>query len=328
MKAKFFSRRVRDTLDQVTQRLAGLRSDEPVSAPDQDSAPVVRVRETLTLSKKAKVGAAKAAPKVGAATVGAAKAAPKVGTAKVGAAKAAPKVGAAKAAPKVGAAKVGAAKAAPKVGTAKVGAAKVGIARAVREAAVPSDKDARVGKAPASQPTAKASRVSKVPAAKVAIANDPVQEKAMTASSKNSSAKRLTATSKSKSALPVKDGEEPWTKAEISGVRAELDREYKQLSDELTELEADITQLMTESVHEAGDDDADAGNKSFEREHEVALAGGIRDMRDQVGKAVARLDDGSYGICTSCEQSIGKLRLQAFPRAAECLACKQRAERR
>ena len=32
--------------------------------------------------------------------------------------------------------------------------------------------------------------------------------------------------------------------------------------------------------------------------------------------------------CASCGQPIGKARLQAFPRATLCVACKQREERR
>jgi RNA polymerase-binding transcription factor len=33
-------------------------------------------------------------------------------------------------------------------------------------------------------------------------------------------------------------------------------------------------------------------------------------------------------VCGSCGQPIGKARLQAFPRATLCVACKQREERR
>ena len=170
------------------------------------------------------------------------------------------------------------------------------------------------------------SRGNGAEAVKVAVAVKPTQEKAMTTSSSNAAAK--TTSAKSSGSLPIKQGEEPWTKAEVAGIQAELDREYDQLSSELSDLEAELNKLMAESVHEAGDDDADTGNKSFAREQEVALAAGIRDMRAQVSKAIERLQDGTYGICTSCAEPIGKLRLQAFPRATECLACKQRAERR
>jgi DnaK suppressor protein len=41
-----------------------------------------------------------------------------------------------------------------------------------------------------------------------------------------------------------------------------------------------------------------------------------------------RIDAGTYGVCESCGQPIGKARLLAFPRATLCVACKQRQERR
>ena len=46
-----------------------------------------------------------------------------------------------------------------------------------------------------------------------------------------------------------------------------------------------------------------------------------------VADALARIDAGTYGICESCGKPIGKLRLQAFPRATLCMACKQAEER-
>ena len=40
------------------------------------------------------------------------------------------------------------------------------------------------------------------------------------------------------------------------------------------------------------------------------------------------LNDGTYGVCERCGKPIGKLRLQAFPRATLCVSCKQLEERR
>ena len=48
----------------------------------------------------------------------------------------------------------------------------------------------------------------------------------------------------------------------------------------------------------------------------------------QSERALARIADGTYGVCESCGNPIGKLRLQVFPRATLCVTCKQRQERR
>ena len=45
-------------------------------------------------------------------------------------------------------------------------------------------------------------------------------------------------------------------------------------------------------------------------------------------RALARIADGTYGVCESCGKPIGKRRLMAFPRATMCMECKQREERR
>ena len=78
----------------------------------------------------------------------------------------------------------------------------------------------------------------------------------------------------------------------------------------------------------AGDDQADAGAKTFEREHEISLVYNARDMVMQTEHALDRITAGSYGKCEDCGNPIGKARLQVFPRATLCMICKQKEERR
>jgi DnaK suppressor protein len=85
---------------------------------------------------------------------------------------------------------------------------------------------------------------------------------------------------------------------------------------------------MRDSGDGAGDDQADAGAKTYEREQEISLANNAREMLEQTEHALERLDNGTYGICESCGSPIGKLRLQAAPRATLCLPCKIKQERR
>ena len=63
-------------------------------------------------------------------------------------------------------------------------------------------------------------------------------------------------------------------------------------------------------------------------ELEFALTQNAQDLLDQGERALDRIDAGTYGVCESCGQPIGKARLLAFPRATLCVACKQRQERR
>jgi RNA polymerase-binding transcription factor len=132
----------------------------------------------------------------------------------------------------------------------------------------------------------------------------------------------------SAAALPVRPGEKPWTEAELKKVRQQLEAEIAGLVAEIGEAESAIAERLGDAVGDAGDDQADAGAKTFQREHELALTQNARELLELSERALARMDDGSFGVCDSCGQAIGKARLQAFPRATLCVTCKQREERR
>ncbi len=126
----------------------------------------------------------------------------------------------------------------------------------------------------------------------------------------------------------VADNEAPWTAAELKVVRGALAKELVRLSSELAAVEVEMDALIRESGEGAGDDQADAGTKTFEREHEMSLVINARDMVLQTERAIERIDDKTYGRCEECGNSIGKARLQVFPRATLCMLCKQKEERR
>jgi RNA polymerase-binding transcription factor len=129
-------------------------------------------------------------------------------------------------------------------------------------------------------------------------------------------------------ALPVRQGERRWTEAELGTVRDQLAAEAAELRADIDRAESDIADRLGDAVGDAGDDQADVGAKAYEREHELALTHNARELLAQTEKALARIDSGSYGTCESCGEPVGKARLQAFPRATLCVACKQREERR
>jgi DnaK suppressor protein len=128
--------------------------------------------------------------------------------------------------------------------------------------------------------------------------------------------------------LPVRPGEEPWTGSELTEVRQMLGEEAAGLRADIAKAESQIAERLDNGLRDAGDDEADVGVKTFEREHEYAMMSNARDLLEQTDKALARIDAGSYGVCESCGQPIGKARLMAFPRAVLCVTCKQREERR
>jgi RNA polymerase-binding protein DksA len=127
--------------------------------------------------------------------------------------------------------------------------------------------------------------------------------------------------------LVVREDESPWTKSELNEIRKSLNMDEVRLLEEIDTAEIGLADLIRDSGDGAGDDQADAGSKTFEREHEMSLANNAREMLLQVRHALGRIDDKSYGVCEGCGKAIGKLRLQAFPRATLCMACKVAEER-
>jgi DnaK suppressor protein len=184
---------------------------------------------------------------------------------------------------------------------------------------------------------AKAAPAAPAPPAPVVEQRAPAEAPAKTAPAKAAPAKAAVKSATPPPAPPapvakpgstVLPGEKPWTKSELGAIRKELEEQAAELRGEITEAESAWAALQRDSGEGSGDDQADAGTKTFEREHEMSLAANSRDLLAQVERALARLDNNTYGICENCGNPIGKGRLQAFPRATLCVTCKQREERR
>ncbi len=128
--------------------------------------------------------------------------------------------------------------------------------------------------------------------------------------------------------VTASDGEAPWSAAELKAIRTEIAKDLARLQQELAVVEAEMNELISDSGEGAGDDQADSGTKTFEREHEMSLVINARDMVLQTERALDRIDNKTYGNCEECGNAIGKARLQVFPRATLCMICKQKEERR
>lgn len=131
-----------------------------------------------------------------------------------------------------------------------------------------------------------------------------------------------------KTTLAVRGDEQPWTATEAKAVSEELHADLARLKAELDHSAKDLQDILAGGVDGAGNDQADVGSNSLERDAELSLAANQRELLLQTEKALARLESGTYGVCEVCGEAIGKLRLMAFPRATLCMDCKRREERR
>jgi RNA polymerase-binding transcription factor len=119
-------------------------------------------------------------------------------------------------------------------------------------------------------------------------------------------------------------------KKALDAIRAELKQELVSLQRRQTELEADSFEgTQSDMTGEVGldEDFADAGTATFDRERDLSIRNNIRDLIDQITRAMGRIDDGRYGTCERCGKPIDAARLKALPHALLCMDCKRREER-
>ena len=208
--------------------------------------------------------------------------------------------------------------------TAKRSAAQKTVAKkaAVKKAAA---KKAVAKKAVAKKAAAKTA--AKKAATKKAMAKKAAAKKAVAkkAAAKKPAAKKADASTRDLVVLP---DEKPWTAKELEEVRGQLEADRERFRLEVSSVEQGIQDILRAGTEGAGNDQADVGSSSLERDAEMSLAHNTRDMLLQTERALERLDDRTYGVCESCGNPIGKRRLMVFPRATLCMTCKQREERR
>lgn len=91
------------------------------------------------------------------------------------------------------------------------------------------------------------------------------------------------------------------------------------------ELKADADSLALE--HEPGDvqfdeEGGEGGTSNVDRELDLLLSAQARVAVEEIDRALAKIDAGTYGLCEHCGQPIAEARLEALPYAALCVACK------
>ena len=75
----------------------------------------------------------------------------------------------------------------------------------------------------------------------------------------------------------------------------------------------------TGSSPDFDDNFADSGQVAAEQGENKSLAAQLRTELDEVERALAKLDDGSYGKCETCGQPIAEPRLEAMPATRYCI---------
>jgi RNA polymerase-binding transcription factor DksA len=167
-------------------------------------------------------------------------------------------------------------------------------------------------KAPAKAPAAKAP-AKKAPAKAAPAKKAPAKAPAAKAPAKKAPAKKAPA---AKAPTPKKS---PFGAKFLDDQRAALESERARYTRQATSLRAEADSLMVDIDPGDVQFDEESGegtNLAVERDRDLALSAQALAAIDEIDAALARIDDGTYGICLASGQPIPKERLEAIPWAS------------
>ena len=120
------------------------------------------------------------------------------------------------------------------------------------------------------------------------------------------------------------------TKVELEAYKRQLQEIYKRLK-------GDVSHLTNEALGGPNSNHglsnmpihmADLGSDNFEQENTLNLLANEQERLEEIAEALDRVNQGTFGRCEECEESIPKVRLKELPYARYCVACARKQEQR
>jgi len=112
--------------------------------------------------------------------------------------------------------------------------------------------------------------------------------------------------------------------------KKELEKYRRLLEEKKSGISADLAKTRNaeeETTEEATQDIADKAVSSYTREFLYSLSDGDRTTLLQIDAALARIEDGTYGLCANCSAQMAEKRLMAVPWTPYCLDCQELSEK-
>jgi DnaK suppressor protein len=111
-------------------------------------------------------------------------------------------------------------------------------------------------------------------------------------------------------------------------------RELKRFREILEEKKEEILRNAKRTLNEdmtldADDmpDEMDLASSEYLQSFTFRLRGREKTFLKKIDHALAKIDDGTFGICEECEEPISPKRLEARPETTLCIRCKEDQER-
>jgi DnaK suppressor protein len=110
--------------------------------------------------------------------------------------------------------------------------------------------------------------------------------------------------------------------------KQDLDYFKKHLDDKLEELlnQADVTVSGMTAQKESFPDPTDRASLESDRNFMLRIRDRESKLIKKIKKALARIENGTFGVCESCGEDISMKRLKARPVTTQCIECKTKEE--
>jgi len=119
-----------------------------------------------------------------------------------------------------------------------------------------------------------------------------------------------------------------YSKSKLLKFKKNIESKLQKISDDMSQLKDNMeagasspsgSQESVYSVHMA-----DAGTDSYEREKGFQLMNRESDYYKSLTKALERIEDGSFGVCTVCGELIPEERMMEVPNTTKRVECKEK----
>ncbi len=111
-------------------------------------------------------------------------------------------------------------------------------------------------------------------------------------------------------------------KTDFTILRSRLESERERLNSELEQLAANANPKDERREGSPFGKREEEATETLELEKRLVLEKRIKEQLIDVGHALQKFEEGTYGQCDGCGESIDPARLEALPLASLCMKCK------
>ena len=115
-----------------------------------------------------------------------------------------------------------------------------------------------------------------------------------------------------------------WTNSDLKAFQKQISEKKRKISDEMDVLKKRADEMLKSSTSNAlySSHMADASADHVEMEKTYYMIAREKKFIQYLDKALLMIQEGTFGVCVSCDKLIDKERLQEVPHTTKCFDCK------